>query len=74
MIYCTNCGTESKPILWTKGSFFIELILWLLFIIPGVIYSFWRLSTREKVCEVCKSNAIIPADSPRAQHLKEKTS
>jgi hypothetical protein len=67
---CLNCGTIGKPKSITKGSICIEIILWLLFIIPGLIYSIWRLTTRTKGCPLC-SGKMIPLDSPRGKILKK---
>lgn len=66
---CTDCGTIDKPRKKTKGSFFIELILWLCFIVPGLIYSIWRLTTKAEVCRSCGSTNIIPENSPMARRL-----
>jgi ribosomal protein S27AE len=66
-MYCANCGSIAKPKKVTKGYFLIELFLWFLFILPGVLYSVWRLSTREKLCPRCSAPNMIPTDSPRAQ-------
>ncbi len=71
---CTNCLTEDKPKSHTKGSFVIELFLWLCFIVPGLIYSLWRLTTRANVCRRCLSSAIVPSNSPRAQLLRKPIS
>ena len=60
---CRNCGTVGNSKIVTKGSFFIELILWLSFLIPGLIYTAWRMTSKYKVCRNCKSADITPADS-----------
>lgn len=65
-MYCLNCGQRGYPKTFTKGSFIMELFLWLLFIIPGVIYSIWRLTTRHSGCPACQAPNMIPLDSPRA--------
>jgi hypothetical protein len=52
-----------------KGSFLIELILWLAFLLPGLIYSIWRLTTKDWVCPKCLQAALIPVDSPLGQRL-----
>jgi len=65
---CPNCETQGRPETETKGSIFIEIILWICLIVPGLIYSIWRLTTRHKVCGVCGSN-VIPLSSPRGQQL-----
>ena len=67
--YCQHCGTVGKPKTATKGSFIIEVFLWLLFIIPGLLYSLWRLTTKTKACPACRAPNMIPADSPKAREL-----
>lgn len=66
---CKNCGTIAKPKRVTKGSFFIELVLWICFIIPGLIYSLWRLTTRHDACPSCGEPGMIPLDSPVARKI-----
>ena len=58
-IKCPNCGYEGKPKLFTKGSFVLEVILWLMMLIPGLIYSLWRVSTKYKGCPKCSFNYVI---------------
>jgi hypothetical protein len=67
--YCARCGTIGVPVAHTSGSFFMEVFLWLLMVLPGIIYSIWRLTTRAQVCPKCGSTEIIPIDSPRAQQM-----
>lgn len=66
-LYCQNCGTVGKPKKVTRGSIFIEIILWLCFLVPGVIYSIWRLTTRAEACPQCGASNMIPTDSPKAR-------
>jgi hypothetical protein len=66
-MFCPNCGTVGNPESFTRGSFFIELALWLCFIVPGLIYSIWRLSSRYKGCPACEQPGMVPLDSPRAR-------
>ena len=42
-MYCTNCGTVAEPKKHTPGTFLTEAVLWLFLIIPGLIYSVWRI-------------------------------
>jgi RNA polymerase subunit RPABC4/transcription elongation factor Spt4 len=65
--YCANCGTIGTPKTRTKGSFLIEVVLWLCMIFPGIIYSLWRLTSRDKVCPNCGATNMIPVDSPAAR-------
>lgn len=70
-VYCTTCGSEAPAKSVTKGSIGIELILWLLFLVPGLIYSIWRLTTKHRACKVCGSTVIIPPQSPQALAAKK---
>lgn len=74
MYICANCGTESKGTVNTKGSIFIELILWLCFLVPGLIYSIWRLTTRHRACPYCHSPQIVPTHTPRGKQLRAQYS
>jgi len=67
--YCVICGFVGAPKTVTRGSLFVEIILWLFFLVPGMIYSTWRLSSRFPACRHCGSRDIIPVDSPRAKAL-----
>jgi hypothetical protein len=66
---CSKCGTLGDPRRHTKGSILIEIVLWLAFIIPGLIYSLWRLTTRANVCRACGSAELVPATSPVGKKL-----
>ena len=64
---CRDCGTVAEPVTITNGSIGTEILLWLCFLVPGIIYSIWRLTTRQKVCPACKNPGVIPTNSPRAR-------
>lgn len=78
--FCLQCESSGPPRAYTPDSIFIEVILWLCFIVPGVIYSLWRHSRRHDVCRSCGSPKLVPVDSPAAlrvargepRHLVEK--
>lgn len=76
-LYCRTCGTVGAPKQRVKGSFLLELLLWigllvlglistLWLLVPAIVYSIWRLTTKALVCSACGSEAIIPVDSPVA--------
>lgn len=71
VVYCTTCGSEAPAQTVTRGSIGIELVLWLFFLVPGLIYSVWRLTTKHRACKVCGSTAIIPPHSPQAIAAKK---
>lgn len=61
---CRDCGTVGESARVTRGSIWIELVLWLCLIVPGLIYSIWRLNTRHDACRACGSKSIVPLDTP----------
>lgn len=64
--FCKNCGYMGEPATVTRGHFSIELLLWLCFILPGLVYSIWRLSSRYAACPKCDAPGMIPVSSPFA--------
>lgn len=66
---CATCGTPGDAVEQKKGSFAVELVLWLLFCFPGIIYSVWRMSNLDNVCRVCNSQTMIPLGTPRGEKL-----
>jgi hypothetical protein len=66
---CTACGSVGRPERVTKGSFLIELALWLFFLLPGLIYSLWRMTSKHWACRQCGSPSLVPANSPVGQKL-----
>ena len=71
---CSNCGFIGKPKLYTKGNIGLELILWLMFLLPGLIYSIWRHASRYEGCPQCQASNMIPLDSPMGKKLRQNLS
>ncbi len=65
--FCIQCEQFGKPRKVTKGSFAIEVVMWLALVFPGIIYSLWRLASRYQGCRFCGSTQIVPMSSPKAQ-------
>lgn len=70
---CSNCGFKGKEKLYTKGNIGLELVLWLIFLLPGFIYSIWRHASRYYGCPQCGAANMLPLDSPLAQKLLRET-
>ena len=66
---CNSCGFVGSPEIKYKGSIWIEIILWLFFLIPGIIYSIWRAGSKFLRCPMCNGNVIIPVNTPMGQKL-----
>lgn len=58
-IKCPNCTYEGAGKTYTPGSVFMELFLWLLLLVPGLIYSIWRLTARYFGCPLCGFKYVI---------------
>lgn len=70
---CAKCGSIGDTTKTTPGSIWIELILWLCLLIPGLIYSFWRISKRHEACGKCGSPDVIPIESPVGRKIAAET-
>jgi len=65
-LVCTHCGSKDR--LGLPGSGWIELALWLAWIVPGIIYSLWRRTGRP-ACGVCGYRALVSTASPLGLRL-----
>jgi hypothetical protein len=52
--FCPGCGYVGTMRTRTKGSFAVEIALYLLFCLPGIIYTLWRITSgKETRCPSC---------------------
>jgi hypothetical protein len=50
----------------------VEIALYVFcLVIPGILYSVWRLSTRDSVCAKCQGK-VIPTNTPAGAKLWEQ--
>lgn len=73
VLVCTQCGYVGRPRYAAKGSLGVEILLWFFFLLPGIIYSVWRLSSKANSCPQCKGSSLIPLTSPNAKKILENT-
>lgn len=63
---CTWCGSETttpeRP-----GSTWIAAALAVPFVVPALVYTAWRLTTRRRCCPICGHSQLIPGNSPLAR-------
>jgi hypothetical protein len=69
---CKHCGTTAPAKVGTRGSMGIELILWLCFLVPGLVYSLWRMSSRYWQCPACGGDQLVPPDSPEGKRIRSE--
>jgi hypothetical protein len=63
---CTACQSSfGSPKTVTPGSATVELLLYGLLFIPGLLYSSYRLANRRKVCPKCGASEFVGTDTPR---------
>ncbi len=70
---CKSCGFVGAAKSAVRGSLGIEIILWLCLIVPGLIYSIWRGSSRYNACPACGGKDMIPTNSPIGRKLIAET-
>lgn len=70
MELCTQCLSKVEPKKGVRGYFVIEILLYLVMILPGLLYTLWRITGgKEKTCPKCGSHVFVPIDSPAAQMM-----
>ena len=52
---CLRCGYEGPAEPLAPGKAWLEGVLWIAFVLPGFLYSMWRLFGRRYLCPLCKS-------------------
>ena len=66
---CRDCGFAGPIMDRRKGSLLVEIALWCCFLVPGFIYSIWRMSSTAYQCPTCSGWNLIPASSPAGARL-----
>ena len=69
LLLCMRCGYVGKSERVYPGSDMAGLLLFLLLIVPGLIYFVWRYSSAFEQCSLCESRELIPHDSPKANEI-----
>ena len=54
-VNCAQCGYQGPAEPLAPGKMWMEAVFWVAFLVPGVIYSLWRLFRRQYLCPQCKS-------------------
>ena len=56
---CTDCSRRGIPATLLEGSDLLEMLGWLCFGLPGLVYCRFRHSVRIKVCTDCGSDNLV---------------
>jgi hypothetical protein len=54
-VHCHICGKDGKGKKVLAGSAGVELLMWIFFLLPGVLYSLWRHSAKSYQCPHCQA-------------------
>lgn len=52
-VFCPHCQTTGAAVRVLPGSVAIELLLWLCFLLPGILYTAWRQTSDGLACGAC---------------------
>lgn len=55
VVRCRQCGYEGPAEPQSPGKTWVEGVFWIAFLVPGLIYSLWRLFGRRYLCPRCKA-------------------
>lgn len=72
-IRCQHCGYVGPAEPSAPGKMWLEAVLWIAFLVPGVLYSLWRLFARRYLCPRCKARdgeVHVPAARKAAMLLR----
>ena len=69
---CRECGYIGRKKSIRPGSTFIELILILTAVIPGIFYQLWRNSSKKEICPQCNSQNMVPVNSPGGKKVMQE--
>jgi len=58
-IRCPNCNYTGPGKKIIKGSIAAEILLWVMFLLPGLIYSIWRITSKYYGCPKCQYPHVI---------------
>jgi hypothetical protein len=68
LLICKHCGTLNNGRAALPGNGWIEALLWLLWLFPGLLYSVWRRSGTG-VCASCGKREFAPVETPMGRAL-----
>ncbi len=66
---CADCGSTALPVEAKRGAGWVEVLLWLCYLLPGLIYSIWRRARSRMVCAYCGNPSMVSVHSERARKI-----
>lgn len=69
-LICKQCGTAHQGERVLPGNGWIEFVLYIAYVFPGIIYSIWRRSKKQTpTCAACGSRELVGLDTPVGRKL-----
>lgn len=68
-LICPHCRYIGQRERFSKGNWKLEIILWMMFFIPGALYTTWRCFNEYLACPVCKNEDMTPLNSSLGQKI-----
>lgn len=72
LVVCTACGYHGQPDEQGPGVL-LGVALLLFYVIPGLLYFWWRSTRMKPACPLCGSTLVIPEESPLARKFLAET-
>jgi hypothetical protein len=66
---CKNCEEIGQVGVKLPGSGWVEFVLYLLWIAPGILYSVWRRKGTKQVCAACGSDQLVAAKTRAGKQI-----
>jgi hypothetical protein len=67
---CQECGDIGIPEKHMPGSLLLQIVLFLFWLLPGIIYTIYRIAATKTICPSCKTTEpMLPLNSPRGKKL-----
>lgn len=66
---CKHCEEIGQVDLKMPGNGWVEFVLYLCYIAPGIIYSVWRRKGKKQVCGACRSDQLVAAKTRMGQQI-----
>lgn len=66
---CKNCEEIGQVTEKMPGNGWVEIVLYLFWIAPGIVYSVWRRKSKKQVCGSCGSDQLVAAKTRAGQQI-----
>ncbi|MFZ4125321.1 MAG: hypothetical protein ACOYJ2_04535 [Rickettsiales bacterium] len=69
---CKHCGYEGEAKRQKRGSRGVEIFLWSTLLLPGPLYTIWRMTGKSKECPNCERQGFVKSSSDEGYLVKKR--